>query len=166
MNKIKDLSLGVLIAFVLAIFSLPVKAQERRTDACTFCGVWEYVDNTIHRTGSKAYLRISQAGVGKFILIEGFESQGEIVWHDYFMYKGKISGFLGVMIRDADGIYLRPVNKRLVGTFVSPNFYATHGNEFTYKITCSLQSNNKLLYSLWSSIRGETDIQVATRIKN
>ncbi len=155
--------IGPMDAFTRVQFteSEPILAQERRPDACTFCGVWEYNEG-----GSKRYLKITNAGMGKVKLIEGFESQGKISWHDYFMYKGKLSGFDGVMIRNADGIYLKPINGRLVGTFVSPNFYATHGAEFTYKITCTLQSNDQLLYSVWSSIRGVTNKQIATRISN
>jgi hypothetical protein len=148
---------GTMDAFATIQFidSESIRAQERPSDACTLCGVWKYVDNTLNGGGSKHYLRISQAGAGKFKLSEGWEYEGAINWSDD-----------GVMIRNADGIYLKPINGRLVGRFVSGNFRATHGHEFIYKITCELKSNNKLLYSVWSSIRGETDKQEATKIGN
>lgn len=159
---------GTMDAFTTLQFteSETISAQEREPDACTFCGVWRYVDNTLNGGGSKHYLKVSQAGASRFKLIEGFESQGEISWQDYFMYKGNLNGFNGVMVKNADGIYLRPINGRLVVTFVSPNFRATHGTEFTYKVTCELKSNDELLYSLWDSITHKTDKYMATRISN
>jgi WD40 repeat protein len=122
-----------------------IRVQESGTDACTFCGVWEYEDY-----GSKRYLKISQAGAGKFKLIEGgeYEKGGEIIWFE------------------VGDIYLKLINGRLTATFVSINFRPTHGHEFTYKITCELKSNNKLHYSVSIKGRAEIDKHEATKISN
>lgn len=118
--------------------------------ACTFCGKWEY-----NEEGSKQYLKITHAGMGRFKLVEGIDSGGEIMWLDE------------IMIRNADGIYLRIINGKLIGRFVSANFRATHGHEFTYKITCELKSNGRLLYSVWSQLGlGKTVKREATKISD
>jgi hypothetical protein len=134
-----------------------ITANERKADTCAFCGTWNYDPN-------KSYLKISQAGTGKFKLIEGaccgrqgrgdFDQNTGITWHDD-------------PVRNADGIYLKMLNGRLEGRFVTSNFhYATGGRETTYKITCELTSNNKMRYSVWSAITGKTLTFVATKIGN
>ena len=87
--------------------------------------------------------------------IEGFYQDVRITWHDD-------------PVRNADGIYLKMLNGRLEGRFVTSNFlYSTHGNETTYTITCELISNNKMRYSVWSAIRGgKAEKFVATKIGN
>ena len=116
--------------------------------ACTFCGVWEYVDD-----GAKQYLKISQAGASKFRLLTGFiDLAGQIEWTE-------------PEIKKANGIYLRMVGGKLIGSFVSPDFYPTHSHDFTYRITCSIRSDNKMGYSVWNS-GGRTEKFVVTRISN
>lgn len=133
--------------------SEPIIAQEKRADACTFCGVWEYVDNTLNGGGNKNYLKITKAGMDKFKLVTGFiDLAGQIEWTE-------------PEIRKANGIYLTMVGGKLIGKFVSPNFYPTHSHDFTYRITCSLRSENKMGYSVWDS-GGSTRKFVATRISN
>jgi hypothetical protein len=124
-------------------------------DTCAFCGTWNYVGNVFAVDPGKSYLKISQAGTGKFKIIEGFYQDGRVTWHDD-------------TVRNADGIYLKMLNGRLEGRFVTSNFlYSTHGNETTYTITCELISNNKMRYSVWSAIRGGKAEQfVATKIGN
>lgn len=124
-------------------------------DTLKFCGIWLYNGAGKFMESSKDYLKIGQAGAGRFKLTKGFEYP-----------KGKISWADGIAVRNADGIYLRPKNGNLMGRFVSPNFYATHGAEFTYEITCELKSSGKLVYSVWSSIRGETERREAAKISN
>ena len=112
-------------------------------DAAAFYGVWEYIED-----GAKRYLKITNAGMGKFRLNDSFlDLAGEIDWVD------------------AEDIYLKIVNGRLTGRFVSANFRPTHGHDFTYKITCELKSSNRMTYSLWSQ-NGITDRRVATKISN
>jgi hypothetical protein len=120
-----------------------------RSDACPFCGVWKGVvggrlmgrraDDYAGKTGNPYcgcdYLRITEAGLGRFKLSMGSEYEGKINW----------SGG-GVVINNADGIYLRLLSARLTARFVSPNFYATHGMDFTYKITCELKNNSELIF--------------------
>jgi len=134
-----------------------ITANERKADTCAFCGTWNYDPN-------KSYLKISQAGTGKFKIVEGaccgrqgrgdFDQNTGITWHDD-------------PVRNADGIYLKMLNGRLEGRFVTSNFhYATGGRETTYKITCELTSNNKMRYSVWSAITGKTLTFVPTKIGN
>lgn len=132
-----------------------IRAKEREADVCVFCGTWNYVGNVFAVDPGKSYLKISQAGTGKFKIIEGFYQDGKITWHDD-------------PVRNANGIYLRMLNGRLEGRFVTSNFlYSTHGNETTYTITCELISNNKMRYSVWSAIRGgKAEKFVATKISN
>jgi hypothetical protein len=118
-------------------------------DPCNeiFCGIWEY-----DRNGSKEYFKISKAKNNRFKFVTGYKYEGKIVWlHD-------------IMLKNADGIYLTPSDGKLKGQFVSGNFYATHGQDFTYKIAIEIKSDNKLLYSVHSSIRGETDVHEAIKV--
>lgn len=112
-----------------------------------FCGVWEYNEN-----GAKNYLKITKVNSGRFKLVKGYPYEGAIHWQGS-----------DIEIKNADGIYLTSSNGKLIGEFNSTNFYATHGMEFTYKITLDSKSDNKLLYSVYSSIRGETDEREAIK---
>jgi len=56
------------------------------------------------------------------------------------------------------------MNGKLVASFVSPNFYATHGMDFTYRITSELKGGNEMLFSVWCSIRGG-ETEKATYVK-
>lgn len=126
-------------------------ANERSSDTCKFCGTWEYYDR---ESQSKNYLKILTAGAGKFRLIPGFVGVGgQIAWQE--------SEASGLGISNADGIYLKSVNGRLVGSFVSLNFRATGGDERTYKITCELKPNGKIVYIVSSS--GFTERYEATK---
>jgi ribosomal protein L40E len=116
--------------------------------AAFFCGIWEYDEN-----GAKSYFKITKEKSGRFEFLPGFKYEGEMNWQK-------------PMLENADGIYLKLINGKLKGEFVSSNFYATHGLDFTYRITLDIKSNNKLLYSVWSSIRGETDEREATKISD
>lgn len=133
------------------------RSQGSAADDCKFCGVWKAViggrlmgrraDDLAGRSGNPYcgcdYLRITKAGLGKFKLDIGSEYKGKITWSDE-----------GVVINNADAIYLQPIGGKLTGRFVSPNFYATHGMDFTYKITCELKNDGELVFSVWCSIRG------------
>ena len=88
------------------------------------------------------YLSITKVG-DKFKLGTGFVYEGKINWSEG-----------GVVINNTDAIYLRLIGGNLAGRFVSPNFYATHGMDFTYKITCELKNDSELIVSFWCSIRG------------
>jgi len=114
----------------------------------TFCGIWEYDEN-----GVKNYLKITKEESGRIKFFRGYKDEGQISWTE-------------PMLKNTDAIYLKPSNGKLTGEFVSSNLYATHGEEFTYKITLDAKSNNKLIYSVYSSIRGETDEREATKINN
>lgn len=113
-----------------------------------YCGVWEY-----DQYGSKSYFKITDVGNGKFRFIPGNKYEGNITFHE-------------PMLTNASAIYLKYVKGKLKGKFISGNFYATHAQDFTYKITCDLKSDDKLTYSVNSSIRGETDVAEATKISN
>lgn len=115
-----------------------------------FCGIWEYKEE-----GAKQYLKITKVNSGRFKLVTGYLYEGAIIWQES-----------DIDIKNADGIYLTSSNGKLQGQFDSSNFGATHGMEFTYKITLDSKSDNKLLYSVYSSIRGETDEREATKISD
>jgi len=153
MNKfIKTLSSKFLVILLFAVFTLPIAAAEKNkgmTYADNFCGIWKYET----KYEGKSYLRIVKEGKGKFRFFTGYKYEGKIVWQD-------------PMLKNASGIYLKPSDGKLKGKFISSNFYATHGKDFTYKITLELKSDNKLLYSVWSSIEGETVTAEATKISN
>lgn len=121
------------------------------SDACDFCGIWEYYDR---ESQSKNYLKITKAGAARFRLIPGYIGVGSrIAWQD--------SEQSGLVISNADGIYLKPVMGKLVGSFASMNFRATGGQQSTYKITCELRPNGKMIYTVTSS--GFTERHEATK---
>lgn len=102
-----------------------------------FLGVWTYSNSF----NENLYLRITRDQQGRFQFDEG--------WNDDSKLASKITWNRGVlMLTNADGIFLKPVKGRLQANFVSANFRATHGMDFTYQITLQFQPNGKLLYSL------------------
>ncbi len=116
-----------------------------------FCGVWEYDINNI---GTKNYLKITKEKNGKYKLLVGYKYKGELIWTP-------------AVIRNADGIYLQFQNGKLQGDFVSPNFYATHGQEFNFRITLDPIADNRMIYNIWCSIRGgETEKREAIKISD
>lgn len=133
---------------------------------CAFCGTWNYVGvgNDFAVDGDGHYLKITQAGTGKFKVAEGYVIDGKIQWDDRIHVRNKWYGISGT----GGAIYLKMLNGRLVGRFVRSNFlYSTEGNETTYKLTCELISNNKMRYSVWSAIRSGKPLEfVASKISN
>lgn len=126
-------------------------AKETSSATCKFCGIWEYYDPEAQ---SKYYLKITRTGAGKFRLIPGFVGVGgQIAWQE--------NEESGLIISNADGIYLKTVNGTLLGSFVSMNFRATGGDERTYKITCELKPSGKMVYTVASS--GFTERYEATK---
>ena len=109
-----------------------------------FCGIW--------KLGTEAnYLKILKDEEGRFKFNIGYEYEGKKVWVEPDLEYG-------------DGIYLKLLNGKLKGQFVSSNFLATHGQSFNYKLTLELTFNNKLLYTVNSDLGVETD--EATKISN
>jgi len=103
-----------------------------------FCGIWEY---DYDEYGTKNYLRITRERKGVYKLENGYKYKGEFIW-------------LVPEVRNADGIYLQFQNGKLQGEFVSPNFYATHGQEFNFRITLDPITEKKMVYNEWCSIYG------------
>jgi len=125
--------------------------NEINSDICKLCGLWEYYDRG---SQSNYYLKIVRAGTGKFKLIPGYVGAGgQIAWQE--------TEQSGLMLTNADGIYLRSVNGRLVGSFNSLNFRATGGQERTYRITCQLKANGKMVYTV--ATFGSTERYEATK---
>ena len=90
------------------------------------------------------YVKITKVGGDKFKLVVGFvDLAGKIEWREQ------------QPVKNADGIYLRMVGGRLIGRFVSGSFYATHGHDFTYRITCELNPDNELLFSVLANGKAE-----------
>jgi len=149
---IKSLFTMVLSILLLVSFVLPVAASEKGKavpDVNKFCGVWKYES----KNKGTGYLKVTREGDKKFIFNDGYESEGNIVWTKPILEKTK-------------AIYLKPSKGKLTGKFVSANFYATHGMDFTYKITLELKSDNKMIYSVWSDINGDTDKSEAVKVSN
>lgn len=153
------LFLSVLFVSILVTFSAPVDAATKQNNARgygrtenpisgEYCGIWECDGD-----GTKAYLKITKDGPDRYKFSRGYKYQGSIVWQK-------------LMLTNAKNIYLKPSNGRLVGKFVSANFYATHGEDFTYQITLDLKSDKKMLYSVWSSVDKKTEIREATKISD
>lgn len=142
-----------------------IRGKEREPNACSFCGTWNYVGDFIQGQPFKSYLKISQAGTGKFKIAEGYEgTDGKIHWDDGVHVRNRWCGLSGA----SGASYLKMLNGRLVGRFVTCNWlYSTEGYETTYKITCELISNNKMRYSVWSAMRGGKPLEfVASKISN
>lgn len=114
---------------------------------------------------NQGYLKISQAGMGKFKIAEGYVgTDNKMRWDDGIHVRNRWCGLSGA----SGASYLKMLNGKLVGSFVTCNWlYSTEGNETPYKITCELTSNNKMRYSVWSAIRGGKPLEfVATKISN
>jgi hypothetical protein len=119
----------------------PTKLTSAENDlADKFCGIWEYDDS-----GAKQYLKIIKEAE-RFKFDRGYKYDGVIVWE-------------GNRTKNENGIYLKLSNGKLVGEFISCNFYPTHAEEFTYKITLELKSNNRLHYTVYWSIRGGETVE-------
>lgn len=149
---LKSVSSKVLVVIVLVFFALPAAAAEKITsveDTAKFCGVWEY-ENRIQQ---KEYLKVVREGQGRFKISTGDKYKGKFVWQE-------------TEVKNAEAIYLKPSKGKLQGKFVSSNFYPTHGEDLTYKITLEMKSKNKLLYSVWASKGGKTFIAEATKISD
>jgi tetratricopeptide (TPR) repeat protein len=122
-----------------------------------YCGTWEYGDK--YSGDQKTYIKISKHKPGIYKFERGYIYQGKIIWYEPMVEKN------GVLV-NAGSIYLNPLNGKLKSKFVSNNFYATHGAPFTYELTLDIKSDNKLLYSVYSSIRGETDKYEVTKVSD
>lgn len=116
-----------------------------------FIGIWTYANDV----NENHYLRITRDEQGRFQFDEG--------WNDDPKVASKITWSRGVLLlTNADGIFLMPVKGRLQANFVSANFRATHGMDFTYQITLQYQPNGTLLYSLSGDLQEK---HTATKMK-
>lgn len=116
-NIMKGFHDGEVIATKIIEVKKSNTLQMREVQGCKFCGIWEYYDR---ESQSKYYLKITKAGAGKFRLIPGFVGVGgQIAWQD--------NEESGLIISSADGNYLKSINGRLGGSFVSLSFRATGG---------------------------------------
>lgn len=106
------------------------------------CGIWQ-----LKTEGS--YLKITKDSYGRFVFNEGYKNEGytEIYWPE-------------TMLEYGDAIYLKPLDGKLKGSFVSYNFRPTHGQPFTYNITIEITSDDKLLYNM------DNNVIEATKISN
>lgn len=119
-------------------------------DPTQYCGVWEFQDQAT--TGGTQYVQVSEAASSKFIFKRGYLWEGAILWTNDSSHP--------------DGIYLQFAHGQMTAEFASINFLPTHGQEFRYKITLRMNGEDRLDYSLWSSISGETNAWEARRVRN
>jgi len=131
--------------FITYLAVVQIHAQAVDTNNCKFCGIWQYDDS-----GTKSYLKITREGLTKFKFVTGYDKNGQIKW-------------IEIVVSNAAGVYLKPVNGKLVGRFRSFNFHA--GKEITYKVTIQYKTKDEILYSIWSSIPDKTDRYEATKIR-
>ncbi len=127
--------------------TLPVLSKDDPI-AAKYCGIWEYDEN-----GTKNYFKVVKDSSENFRFTPGTSHEGKIIWLDTWVKNGV-------------GIYLFLSNGNLTGQFISGNFQATHGEDYTYRIKLTLISNNRLRYSVWSSIEGKTDERQAIKISD
>lgn len=128
--------------------STPRLNTSRPTDFDKFIGVWEFAPKY---SVTKGYFKITEVQPRRFRFVQGFEYQGNITWAE-------------TTVNHADGIYLKPLNGKLAGQFTSPDFRATHGHDFTYRVTLSLESDDKLIYSVF--IGAEAEIYPAAKVND
>jgi hypothetical protein len=140
------LKLGIAISFLIAMVIAGILFLNLHTSLDEFCGTWEYKEY-----GSKTFFKITNNHTGQFTFMPGCQYEGKINWQM-------------PVIKEADSIYLKYSAGKLKGEFISSNFCATHGEEFTYKITIGFKSKNKLLYSIYSSNGGAPRENEAVRI--
>jgi hypothetical protein len=117
--------------------AVSIEATPTSTAYDKFLGVWTYIEKP---SNDKRCFKITKDQRGKFLFTDGFEWNDKITWAQ-------------TMVNDADGIFLKPLNGKLQGKFVSPDFRATHGHDFTYQITLQLQPNGSLLYLLGGDLQ-------------
>jgi hypothetical protein len=124
--------------------------SSNNTNINSYCGIWKY----LNKSGSVEYIKIEKDKNGRYVFLKGYAYEGELIFNP-------------CMLEEGSDIYLKPKNNKLVGSFASYNFYATHGELYNYKLTLQLNSNGQLLYSEYCSIRnGEQEDFVATKNNN
>ena len=139
---------------IITIMCFPLHAEQQMTEGDKFVGIWQYPDEYI--SDNMNYLKIIKVGVGKYRLVEGFKDVKNL---------GPNIRWLDKRNNDINNdIYLRLSRGKLKGEFVSINFRPTHANEFKYKITIELKSNNKLFYSVLTM--GGEEKHEATRVES
>lgn len=156
----KNVSLRLLFCVVISIIFPHLATAERNTasaDGDAFIGIWEYQEKN-SGDPTHYYLKILKVSPGRFRLIEGFKG-GYVNDKDRIMWRDRKKDNYA-----DDVIYLKLSRGKLKGELVSDVFRATHAIPFKYKLILDLKSNNKLHYSIWSSIRGETETFEATRV--
>lgn len=108
------------------------------TIADKFCGIWEheYRSNPSDPSSPmrKRYFKVVKVNSKKYRFTSGFQYKDQITWTNY-------------TVEHSDGIYLAPSNGKLVGHFISPNFWATHSRDSSIEITLEAKPNGKVRYS-------------------
>ena len=141
--------MAALVGGVIVLHQKQINWERQVNFVGEFCGTWEY-----SQYGSKNYLKIDRYDSTILKLISGYKYKGRIIW-------------CPAEIANTDGIYLRSSNGQMKAEFVSSNFYPTHGDMCTYRITLDVLSINRILYTVYCSVRGgETDKLVATKVNN
>lgn len=134
------------IAALLVIAGTSANSAGRHRSATSpFVGVWKYDDETVTN-----FLKITDAGNGRFRLAVGSEYQGTVYWPP-------------LHVASADGIYLRRQRGKLVATFDSNNFRATHSQELTYVITCTMTPTGGMVYTVKYGVVAENHL--ATKVQ-
>lgn len=133
---------SVVAASILLALSMESGAAQSASRINKYVGEWTYSDEY-----STNYLRITDAGGGRFRLVTGFLYQGKITWDPTLTDNG-------------DGIYLRPKRGTLEGAFDSSNFRPSHGNVVRYTIRIAMRPDGNISYTVGGVLE---DPHVATR---
>jgi hypothetical protein len=117
-----------------------------------YCGVWEYhkrPGKNLPPNKEPSYFKIVRISQGKYMFTPGYEYEGEIVWQEPALED--IHG------NPTEGIYLKPSNGKLKGSFFSSNFWATHSIIHSIEITVDSKSSMKVIYSVKGVIGEKTN---------
>jgi hypothetical protein len=116
-----------------------------------FVGTWTYKEN-----GNTNYLKVDKDKSDRFVYSKGYEYEGKPIYNPFMLDKG-------------ENIYLTGSNGKLIGKFISNNFYATHGQPYSYEITFELNPNvlGQLVYSEYCpDLDKEPNKYEATKFEN
>jgi len=99
-------------------------------DEENYLGLWKYYDED-HNV---VILKISKVRFGDYRFSHNaYKFRGQIFWPE-------------PQIENADGMHLKPLRGKLIGHFVSYNFWATHSQVHNVDITIESKPNGKLNY--------------------
>jgi hypothetical protein len=108
-----------------------------------FFGVWEYDYQGVPR-----YFKVTQLDRQKFLFFNGLVWEEKISWNSSASIRVAPNKYAVIPIK------MKIVNGKLIATFVSFNFLATHGTDTRCKLTLTPLPDGKLRYTVDYKILG------------